>query len=81
MNRADPFFERDATGWQFIDVNTGRAQRATSTCTTTRRAPLRSMRTTGQPQDMAYQDADKRIPPQTHYLSRSSLRDDPRETT
>jgi len=24
MNRADPFFERDATGWQFIDVNTGR---------------------------------------------------------
>jgi 3',5'-cyclic AMP phosphodiesterase CpdA len=25
MNRADPFFERDATGWQFIDVHTGRA--------------------------------------------------------
>jgi len=24
MNRADPFFERDATGWQMIDVNTGR---------------------------------------------------------
>ena len=24
MNRADPFFERDATGWQFIDVHTGR---------------------------------------------------------
>ena len=24
MNRADPFFERDATGWQFIDMNTGR---------------------------------------------------------
>ena len=24
MNRADPFFERDATGWQFIDVNSGR---------------------------------------------------------
>jgi 3',5'-cyclic AMP phosphodiesterase CpdA len=24
MNRADPFFERDATGWQLIDVNTGR---------------------------------------------------------
>ena len=23
MNRADPFFERDATGWQYIDVNTG----------------------------------------------------------
>ncbi|MFO1392176.1 MAG: metallophosphoesterase [Steroidobacteraceae bacterium] len=25
MNRADPFFERDATGWQTIDVHTGRA--------------------------------------------------------
>ncbi len=24
MNRADPFFERDATGWQLVDVNTGR---------------------------------------------------------
>jgi hypothetical protein len=24
MNRADPFFERDATGWQMINVNTGR---------------------------------------------------------
>ncbi|HHL31916.1 MAG TPA: metallophosphoesterase, partial [Oceanospirillales bacterium] len=23
MNRADPFFERDATGWQFIDVHSG----------------------------------------------------------
>ena len=24
MNRADPFNERDATGWQYIDVNSGR---------------------------------------------------------
>ena len=24
MNRADPFFERDATGWQMIDIETGR---------------------------------------------------------
>ncbi|MBZ6380044.1 serine/threonine protein phosphatase [Pacificimonas flava] len=24
MNRADPFFERDGTGWQFIDINDGR---------------------------------------------------------
>ncbi len=24
MNRADPFFERDATGWQFIDMHSGR---------------------------------------------------------
>ncbi len=25
MNRADPFFERDATGWQFINMDTGNA--------------------------------------------------------
>jgi len=25
MNRADPFFERDATGWQLIDIATGNA--------------------------------------------------------
>ena len=25
MNRADPFFERDATGWQFIDIHSGKA--------------------------------------------------------
>lgn len=25
MNRADPFFERDATGWQFIDLHNGRS--------------------------------------------------------
>ncbi len=24
MNRADPFFERDATGWQMVNVDTGR---------------------------------------------------------
>jgi len=24
MNRADPFFERDATGWQFIDLSSGK---------------------------------------------------------
>jgi 3',5'-cyclic AMP phosphodiesterase CpdA len=28
MNRADPFFERDATGWQVINVNTGRVDLA-----------------------------------------------------
>jgi len=25
MNRADPFFERDGTGWQFLNLTTGRA--------------------------------------------------------
>lgn len=28
MNRADPFFERDATGWQMINVNSGRVDLA-----------------------------------------------------
>ena len=26
MNRADPFFERDATGWQFINMDSGRTE-------------------------------------------------------
>ena len=61
MNRADPFFERDATGWQFIDLNTGRVSDATTTSTTTPRAPSPSTPAAGHPQDMTFQDARKRI--------------------
>jgi len=64
MNRADPFFERDATGWQFIDVWSGNASLHF-------RLPENNTRTvafnpkTGQPEDVQYQDG--RIPPQDHY--------------
>lgn len=66
MNRADPFFERDATGWQFIDVNTGRASVNYNLYNNTTRTVAFDAQT-GQPQDLAYQEPDKRIPPQTHF--------------
>ena len=66
MDRADPFFERDATGWQLIDVHSGRL---------TERFQLwdNSPRTVafdpaaGHPVDLAYQDPDKRTAAQKHY--------------
>jgi len=66
MNRADPFFERDATGWQFIDVHTGNAaahyQLPNNANRTVKFNPAR-----GRPEDTKYQSRRKRIPPQTHY--------------
>lgn len=64
MNRADPFFERDATGWQFIDVWTGNSS-------VHYQLPRNNVRTVAfntenqRPEDTQYQD--QRIPPQTHY--------------
>jgi hypothetical protein len=55
MNRADLFFERDATGWQFIDLHTGRA--AEYNLITTR--PHRGGTPTGRPEDTVFQDAAK----------------------
>ncbi len=64
MNRADPFFERDATGWQYIDIHSGNATMNFS-------LPDNSPRTvafnpaSGRPEDVKYQH--NRIPPQTHF--------------
>jgi ribosome-associated toxin RatA of RatAB toxin-antitoxin module len=66
MNRADPFFERDATGWQFINMDSGDAE-------VVFRLPNNQNRTvafnhkTGRPEDTRYQDGKNRIAPQTHY--------------
>ncbi len=66
MNRADPFFERDATGWQFIDVHSGHVDAHY-------KLPNNKPRTVawnedkGHPEDTRYQDSDSRIPPQKHY--------------
>ncbi len=66
MNRADPFFERDATGWQYIDVNSGRLAAHFL-------LPENAPRTVafdpaqGHPVDQGFQDPANRIPPQTHY--------------
>ena len=66
MNRADPFFERDATGWQFIAVGTGRvAMEYNLYNNTNRRVALNPA--TGLPEDTAFQDPARQIPPQIHY--------------
>ena len=66
MNRADPFFERDATGWQFIDIHSGKPSLHYNLYDNTNRVVAYDDRT-GQPEDLQFQDASKRVPPQTHY--------------
>jgi Icc protein len=66
MNRADPFFERDATGWQFIDVTTGRVAIEYNLYNNTNRKVAYDPKT-GQPEDTQFQAPEDRIPPQIHY--------------
>ncbi|MGD0961466.1 MAG: metallophosphoesterase [Methylomonas sp.] len=66
MNRADPFFERDATGWQFINVADGHVDMNFTLYDNTGRE-VRFNAKTKHPEDTAYQSEASRIPPQTHY--------------
>ena len=66
MNRADPFFERDATGWQLIDMKTGRIAVEYNLYNNTNRTVAYNPKT-GQPEDTQYQAPDDRVTPQTHY--------------
>jgi 3',5'-cyclic AMP phosphodiesterase CpdA len=66
MNRADPFFERDATGWQFIGVDTGRVAMHYRLSNNTDRI-VAFNRAKGCPEDTVYQDQAAQIPPQNHY--------------
>lgn len=66
MNRADPFFERDATGWQFIGVDSGRVALNYRLSNNTDRT-VKFNPETRQPEDTAYQAPENRIPPQNHY--------------
>ena len=66
MNRADPFFERDATGWQFIGMDSGRIAMDYNLYNNTNRT-VAFNRKTGHPEDRVYQAADRRIAPQIHY--------------
>lgn len=66
MNRADPFFERDATGWQFIDIHSGRADVSYLLPDNTNRVVAYD-ELVGHPVDRLYPDAAARIPPQKHY--------------
>ncbi|MFH0944121.1 MAG: metallophosphoesterase [Planctomycetota bacterium] len=66
MNRADPFFERDATGWQLIDLNSGRVTMRYNLHNNKSRTVAFNP-STGQPEDSVYQDRESRISPQDHY--------------
>jgi 3',5'-cyclic AMP phosphodiesterase CpdA len=66
MNRADPFFERDATGWQFINLKTGRITMDYNLTNNTNRKVGYNLKT-GQPEDLDFQNPEKRISPQIHY--------------
>jgi 3',5'-cyclic AMP phosphodiesterase CpdA len=66
MNRADPFFERDATGWQFINVANGHVDLNFTLYNNSERA-VRFNAKTKRPEDSAYQADTSRIPPQSHY--------------
>jgi Icc protein len=66
MNRGNPFFERDATGWQVVDARDGRVALDYNLYdNTNRRVAFDAV--TGRPEDSMYQDPTKRIPPQDHY--------------
>lgn len=64
MNRADPFFERDATGWQYIDLHSGNASMHFSLADNSPRTVAFNPKT-DRPEDTKYQN--NRIPPQEHY--------------
>lgn len=66
MNRADPFFERDATGWQFVNLWNGNVDMHYTLYDNDNRVVGYNQKT-GQPEDESYQDSSARIPPQTHY--------------
>jgi len=66
MNRADPFFERDATGWQFMNVGKGKVALHYQLPDNENRTVAFNPKT-ARPQDVKYQSPESRIPPQTHY--------------
>jgi len=66
MNRADPFNERDATGWQFMNMHTGRVDLAYNLYNNRNRT-VAFDDGKGHPVDLGYQDEAARIAPQKHY--------------
>lgn len=66
MNRADPFFERDATGWQFVNLGTGDVDVHYNLYDNANRV-VGFNEKAGHPMDEQYQPEDARIAPQDHY--------------
>jgi len=66
MNRSDPFFERDATGWQFINVASGHVDLNYLLPENTDRS-VGFDKAAKKPVDAEYQSEGARIPPQSHF--------------
>ena len=64
MNRADPFHERDATGWQLVDVHTGRTTLSYNLHDNTNRV-VGPNAETEMPEDKNFQN--EQVPSQLHY--------------
>nr|WP_102938235.1 metallophosphoesterase [Methylocystis bryophila] len=66
MNRADPFFEHDATGWQLLNVGSGRIAAHYKLWENRDRMVVFDS-TRDEPIDFDFRDASHRTPSQTHY--------------
>jgi Icc protein len=66
MNRADPFFERDATGWQFINMHSGNVDMSYLLPDNQNRVVAFDTKS-GKPVDTRYQQVDERVPAQKQY--------------
>jgi len=66
MNRADPFNERDATGWQFMNLHTGRVDVSFNLYNNSNRV-VAFNEEKGHPEDVSFVDPAKRNAAQRHY--------------
>lgn len=66
MNRADPFNERDATGWQFMNMHTGRVDLEFNLYDNVNRTVAWNEKE-GHPEDKLYAEPDARTEPQSHF--------------
>lgn len=66
MNRADPFFERDGTGWQLINLGNGNVDMEYLLYNNRGRS-VRYHREQKRPEDVDYQHESTRLSPQVHY--------------
>jgi 3',5'-cyclic AMP phosphodiesterase CpdA len=66
MNRADPFNERDATGWQFMNMHSGRVDLEFNLYNNTNRT-VAFNEEKGHPEDTVFDDPDNRKSAQQHF--------------
>ena len=66
MNRSDPFHERDGTGWQFIDMDTGNSSVDYQLSDNTNRRVAYNSKL-GRPEDTRYQAKKNQIWANKHY--------------